>query len=52
MIAVLNMPEVKRALLDQGFEAEPGPPEMMLTRLKDDIAKWRAVVAKSKAVRP
>src|SRR5262249_792766 len=43
MTAVLNMPEVKRVLLEQGFEAEPGPPEMMLTRLKDDIARWRAV---------
>jgi tripartite-type tricarboxylate transporter receptor subunit TctC len=52
MTAVLNMPEVQRALLEQGFEAEPGPPEMLLTRLKDDIAKWRAVVAKSKAAQP
>jgi tripartite-type tricarboxylate transporter receptor subunit TctC len=52
MTAVLNMPDVKQALLDQGFEAEPGPPDTMLTRLKDDIVKWRAVVEKAKLAKP
>jgi tripartite-type tricarboxylate transporter receptor subunit TctC len=52
MTAVLNMPEVRQALLDQGFEAEPGPPNVMLARLKDDIVKWRAVVEKAKLGKP
>lgn len=47
MTTVLNLPEVKQALLEQGFEAEPGPPELMLTRLKEDIERWRAVAAKA-----
>jgi tripartite-type tricarboxylate transporter receptor subunit TctC len=52
MTTVLNMPDVQRALLEQGFEAEPGPPEMLLTRLKDDIVKWRGVVEKAKIGKP
>jgi hypothetical protein len=46
------MPDVQKALMDSGFEAEPGPPDAMLARLKDDIAKWRAVVAQSKVGKP
>ena len=46
--AILHLPEVQKALLDSGFEAEPGPPEAMLARLKDDIAKWRAVAEQAK----
>jgi tripartite-type tricarboxylate transporter receptor subunit TctC len=52
MTAVLDMPEVQRALLEQGFEAEPGPPEAMLTRLKNDIVKWRAVAEKAQITKP
>jgi tripartite-type tricarboxylate transporter receptor subunit TctC len=52
MTTVLNLPEVKQALLMQGFEAEPGPPEAMLARITADIAKWRAVVATSKVATP
>jgi tripartite-type tricarboxylate transporter receptor subunit TctC len=52
MTEILRLADVRRALMEQGFEAEPGPPEMMLTRLKDDIVRWRAVVAKAKAGKP
>jgi tripartite-type tricarboxylate transporter receptor subunit TctC len=52
MTDILNMPDVKRALADQGFEAEPGPPELLLARLKDDIVKWRAVVERAKLTKP
>ena len=52
MTAVLTLPEVRQSLLEQGFEAEPGPPEAMLARLKDDIEKWRAVVAKANLTKP
>jgi tripartite-type tricarboxylate transporter receptor subunit TctC len=52
MTVVLNMPEVKRALADQGFVAEPGPPDMLLARLKEDIVKWRAVVERAKVGKP
>jgi tripartite-type tricarboxylate transporter receptor subunit TctC len=52
MAAVLTLPEVRQSLLEQGFEAEPGPPEAMLARLKDDIERWREVVAKAKVAKP
>jgi hypothetical protein len=47
-----TLPEVRQSLLEQGFEAEPGPPEAMLARLKDDIERWREVVAKAKVAKP
>jgi tripartite-type tricarboxylate transporter receptor subunit TctC len=49
---ILHMPEVQKALRESGFEAEPGPPEAMIARLKDDIAKWRAVVEQAKIGKP
>ena len=52
MSAVLTMAEVRRSLLGQGFDAEPGPPEAMLARLKDDIERWRSVAAKANLTKP
>jgi putative tricarboxylic transport membrane protein len=52
MTAVLTLPEVRQSLLEQGFDAEPGPPQAMEARLKDDIERWRAVVDNAKAAKP
>jgi tripartite-type tricarboxylate transporter receptor subunit TctC len=42
--AVLNDPEVKASLTKQGVEPEPGPPEALGRRIRDDVAKWRDVI--------
>jgi putative tricarboxylic transport membrane protein len=45
--AVLNAPETRDALLAQGMEAEPGAGEHVRARIRADIEKWRAVIAKA-----
>ena len=42
--AALNDPDVKAALTKQGVEPEPGPPEALGKRIRDDLAKWRDVI--------
>jgi tripartite-type tricarboxylate transporter receptor subunit TctC len=42
--AALNDPEVRAALTKQGVEPEPGPPEALGKRIRDDVAKWRDVI--------
>ena len=42
--AILNSPEVREALLQQGFAAEPGPPAYLAGKIDDDLKKWRNVV--------
>jgi tripartite-type tricarboxylate transporter receptor subunit TctC len=37
----------KDALVAQGMDAEPGAPEAVTARIRADIDKWRAVVAKA-----
>jgi tripartite-type tricarboxylate transporter receptor subunit TctC len=44
---ILNSAEVKEALVAQGMEPEPGPPEAVTARIRDDIEKWRDVAAKA-----
>jgi tripartite-type tricarboxylate transporter receptor subunit TctC len=44
---VLNSAEAKDALVAQGLEAEPGPPQAVTERTRSDTAKWRGVVAKA-----
>jgi tripartite-type tricarboxylate transporter receptor subunit TctC len=43
--------EGKDALVAQGMEAEPGPPEAVTARIRADTDKWRGVVAKA-GIRP
>ncbi len=43
-IAVLNDPEVRAAFAKHGVEAEPGSPEALGARIRDDVKKWREVV--------
>jgi tripartite-type tricarboxylate transporter receptor subunit TctC len=42
--AILNEPDVRAALAKQGVEAEPGSPEALGARIRDDVRKWREVI--------
>jgi tripartite-type tricarboxylate transporter receptor subunit TctC len=44
VIAVLNDPNVRAAFAKHGVEAEPGSPEALGTRIRDDVKKWREVI--------
>jgi tripartite-type tricarboxylate transporter receptor subunit TctC len=44
---ILNSPDGTRALVAQGMTPEPGPPEALTQRIRDDIGKWREVAAKA-----
>jgi tripartite-type tricarboxylate transporter receptor subunit TctC len=44
---ILASADSKDALLAQGLEPEPGPPEAVTERIRADTAKWRAVAAKA-----
>lgn len=44
---VLADPEVRRKALELGIDARGSTPEDIRARLKDDIAKWSAVIAKA-----
>jgi tripartite-type tricarboxylate transporter receptor subunit TctC len=48
---ILNSAEGKEALIAQGMEPEPGPPEAVTQRIHSDTEKWRDVVAKA-GIRP
>jgi tripartite-type tricarboxylate transporter receptor subunit TctC len=50
LVAVLDQPEAKAALLAQGMDADPGTPEALHSRIASDIDKWRSVVAKAGVV--
>jgi tripartite-type tricarboxylate transporter receptor subunit TctC len=47
LIAVLNAPDTRDALLAQGIEPEPGTGEELRARIRADIEKWRDVIAKA-----
>ncbi|HLH98632.1 MAG TPA: tripartite tricarboxylate transporter substrate binding protein [Xanthobacteraceae bacterium] len=42
--AALADPAVRAALIEQGVEPEPGPPEAMEQRMRADAAKWHDVI--------
>ena len=44
---ILKSAETRDALVAQGMEPEPGPPEAVTQRIRSDIEKWRGVVAKA-----
>jgi tripartite-type tricarboxylate transporter receptor subunit TctC len=44
---ILASAEGKEALVAQGMEGEPGPPEAVSERIRSDIQKWRDVAAKA-----
>jgi tripartite-type tricarboxylate transporter receptor subunit TctC len=43
-VAVLEMPDVRQALLDQGIEAAPSSPAQFSAYIKSETAKWRKVI--------
>ena len=43
--AVLNDPEVRTALAQHGVEPEPSSPDALGARIRDDVKKWRDVIA-------
>ena len=43
-VAVLEMPDVKQGLLDQGIDAAPSSPEQFAAYIKSEIAKWTKVI--------
>jgi len=44
MNTVMNMPDVKKRLLDLGTDAYAGTTEELRLKLNSDIAKWAAVI--------
>ena len=42
-----EFPEMKEALAQQGFVADPGTPDALTAKIRSDIAKWRDVIAKA-----
>ncbi len=42
--AILNDSTVRAALVEQGVEPEPGPPEALAGRIRADVAKWHEVI--------
>jgi tripartite-type tricarboxylate transporter receptor subunit TctC len=46
-IDILNSPEMKEALAQQGMVPDPSTPEALTAQIRGDIAKWRDVIAKT-----
>jgi tripartite-type tricarboxylate transporter receptor subunit TctC len=46
-VSVLEMPDVKQALLDQGIEAAPNTPEQFAVYIKSETSKWAKVIKAS-----
>jgi tripartite-type tricarboxylate transporter receptor subunit TctC len=43
-VAVLEMPDVRQMLLDQGIDAAPSSPEQFAAYIKSETAKWTRVI--------
>ena len=43
-VTVLNLPDVRKALLDQGIEAAPSSPERFAAYIKSETGKWTKVI--------
>ena len=46
--AVVEEPDMRRRLIDQGGTVQPGSPEEMTRKVTDEIAKWQRIVAERK----
>jgi tripartite-type tricarboxylate transporter receptor subunit TctC len=44
MVAVLNDPQVKQTLSDQGFEVVANTPEQFTQFLTQELARWKQVI--------
>jgi tripartite-type tricarboxylate transporter receptor subunit TctC len=47
MMDILKEPDVVDNLQKQGFDPDPGPPEAVTARIRNETEKWRALVAKT-----
>lgn len=52
VLAAVATPEIQQAMVIQGIDPEPGPPEAVAERIKTDIVKWKDVVAAAKISSP
>jgi tripartite-type tricarboxylate transporter receptor subunit TctC len=46
-VDILNSPEMKETLAQQGFIPDPGTPEALTDQIRRDIAKWKEVIPKA-----
>ena len=44
---ILNSPEMKEALSQQGLVPDASPPDALATQIRGDVVKWRDVIAKA-----
>jgi tripartite-type tricarboxylate transporter receptor subunit TctC len=49
IVAVLNDPDIRAAFAKHGVEPEPGSPEALALRIRNDVQKWREVVVSAGA---
>jgi tripartite-type tricarboxylate transporter receptor subunit TctC len=47
VIEILDTPEMKETLSQQGFVTDAGAPEALTAQVRADIAKWREVIPKA-----
>lgn len=47
VVEILNTPEMKESLAQQGFIADAGSPEALMQQVRADIAKWRDIIPKA-----
>jgi len=48
ILAVVSSADIQQNLKIQGVDPTPGPPAAVAARIRDDIVKWRDVVAAAK----
>jgi len=46
-IEILNSPEMKETMLQQGLVPDPSTPDALTAQIRGDIGKWRDVIAKA-----
>jgi tripartite-type tricarboxylate transporter receptor subunit TctC len=44
VVAIVQSPEARAALDQQGVETDPGTPDALAARIRDDVAKWRGII--------
>jgi tripartite-type tricarboxylate transporter receptor subunit TctC len=44
IVAIVRSPEAREALDKQGVETDPGTPDALAARIRDDVAKWRGII--------
>ena len=47
VVVLLNEPEMAAALGKQGLDTDPGTPEALAARIRDDVEKWRDIIRRA-----